>query len=147
MAETKERHLKKYTTLSTKDQQKQIAELQNKITIDKSKWEITSQLKNYLPMKRSSEKRFEPFGHSKNIPTKNIVAKVEAVVENLPMAKVYNIRAKTSLVLQKASPPKDNLSKKQRRAVHSLKEDKEITILPADKGRATVILNNNNNNK
>ena len=57
------------------------------------------------------------------------------------MAEADNIRAKTSLVLQKASPPKDNLSKKQRQALHSLKEDKEITILPADKGRATVILN------
>ena len=44
-------------------------------------------------------------------------------------------------MLQKASPPKDNLSKKQRQALHSLKEDKEITFLPADKGRATVILN------
>ena len=57
------------------------------------------------------------------------------------MAEAVNIRAKTSLVLQKASPPKDNLSKKQRQALHYLKEDKEITILPADKGRATVILN------
>ena len=57
------------------------------------------------------------------------------------MAEADNISAKTSLVLQKVSPPKDNLSKKQRQALHSLKEDKEITILPADKGRATVILN------
>ena len=51
------------------------------------------------------------------------------------------IGAKTSLVLQKASPPKDNLSKKQRQALHCLKEDKEITILKADKGRAIVSLN------
>ena len=57
------------------------------------------------------------------------------------MAEADNIRGKTSLVLQKASPPKDNLSKKQRQALYSLKEDKEITILPADKGQATVILN------
>ena len=77
----------------------------------------------------------------KSIPTKDIVAKVETVVKNLPMAEADNIRAKTSLVLQKASLPKDNLSKKQRQALHSLKEDKEIIILPADKGRATVILN------
>ena len=92
-------------------------------------------------MKRSSRKRFELFGHSKKYPNKDIVAKVETVVKNLPIAEADNVRAKTSLVLQKASPPEDNLSKKQRQAFHSLKEDKEITILPADKGRATVILN------
>ena len=77
----------------------------------------------------------------KNIPTKDIVARVKTVVKNFPMAEADNIRAKTSLVLQKASPPNDKLSQKQRQALHSLKEDKEITILPADKGRATVILN------
>ena len=52
-----------------------------------------------------------------------------------------NTRAKTSLVLQKASPPENNLSKNQRQALHSLKEDTQITILPADKGRPTVFLN------
>ena len=44
-------------------------------------------------------------------------------------------------MLQKASPPEDNLSKNQRQALHSLKEDTEIIIIPADKGLATVILN------
>ena len=38
MVVTKERYLKRYTTLPTQDQQKQVAELQNQITIDKSKW-------------------------------------------------------------------------------------------------------------
>ena len=76
----------------------------------------------------------------KNIPTKGIAAKAETVLKNLPIAEANNIRAKISLVLQKASPPEDNLSMKQRQALHSLKEDTEITILPADKGRATVIL-------
>ena len=43
-------------------------------------------------------------------------------------------------MLQKASPPEHNLSKKQRQALHSLKKDTEITILQADKGQATVVL-------
>ena len=43
-------------------------------------------------------------------------------------------------MLQKALPPENNLSKKQRQALHSLKEDTQITILLADKGWATVIL-------
>ena len=141
MAETKECHLKKYTTLSAQDQQKQIAELQNQITIDKSKWVVNLSTKRLSPHEKDLLEKGLNFSVTpKNIPTKDIVAKVETVVKNLPIAEADNIRAKTSLVLQKASPPKDNLSKKQRQALHSLKEDKEITILPADKGRATVIL-------
>ena len=135
MAETKERHLKKYTTLSTQDQQKQIAELQNQITIDKSKWVVNLSTKTLSPHEKDlPEKGLNFLVTPKNIPTKDIVGKVETVVKNLPMVEADNIKAKTSLVLQKASPPKDNLSKKQRQALHSLKEDKEITILPADKG-------------
>ena len=82
-------------------------------------------------MKRSSRKRSELFCHSKNIPTKDIIAKVETALKNLPIAEADNTRANTSLVLQKALPPEDNLSKKQRQAFHSLKEDTQITILPA----------------
>ena len=115
MAETKERHLKKYMTLSTQDQQKQIAELQNQITIDKSKWVVDLSTKTLSPHEKDLLEKGLNFSVTpKNIPTKDIVAKVETVVKNLPMAEADNIRAKTSLVLQKASPPKDNLSKKQR---------------------------------
>ena len=122
MAETKERHLKKYMTLSTQDQQKQIAELQDQITIDKSKWVVNLSTKTLSPHDKNLLVKGLNFSVTpKSIPTKDIVAKVETVVKNLPMAEADNIRAKTSLVLQKASLPKDNLSKKQRQALHSLK--------------------------
>ena len=49
MAVTKERHLKKYATLSTQDQQKHVAELQNHITIDKSKWVVNLSTKALSP--------------------------------------------------------------------------------------------------
>ena len=138
MAATKERHLKKHTTLSTQYQQKQVAELQNQIAIDKSKWVVNLSTKTLsLHEKDLLEKGLNFSVTPKNIPTKDIVAKVETVLKNLPIAEADNIRAKTSLVLQNAS---HNLSKKQRQALHSLKEDTEITILPADKSRATVIL-------
>ena len=129
-------------TLSTQDQQKQVAKLQNQITIDKSKWVVNLSSKTLSPHeKHLQEKGLNISVTPKNIPTKDIVVKVETVVKNLPIAEADNIRAKTSLVLQKASTPEDNVSKMQRQALYSLKEDKEITILPADKGRATVILN------
>ena len=141
MATIKECHLKKYTTLSTQDQQKQVAELQNQITIGKSKWVVNLKTKTLSPHERDLLGKGLTFSDTpNNIPTKDIVAKVETVLKHLPIAEADNIRAKTSLVFQKASPPDDNLSKKQRQALHSLKEDIKITILPAGNGRATVIL-------
>ena len=51
------------------------------------------------------------------------------------------IHAKVSLTLQNSKPPKDNLSKDERKALKELQSDTSIVILPADKGRSTVILN------
>ena len=42
-----------------------------------------------------------------------------------------------SFTLQQAQPPKDNISVKKGK----LKNDKDIIILPTEKGRVTVILN------
>ena len=38
-------------------------------------------------------------------------------------------------------PPKSNISKAERKAIHELKKEQEIIILPADKGKATVLKN------
>ena len=107
--------MKKYTTLSTQDQQKHVAELQNQITIDKSKWIVNLSTKTLSPHEKDLLEKGLNFSVTpKNIPTKGIVVKVETVVKNLPVAEADNIRAKTSLVLQKASPPEDNLSTKKK---------------------------------
>ena len=107
MEVTKECYLKKYTTLSTQDQQKQVAELQNQITIDKFKWVVNLSTKTLSPHEKDLlEKSLNFLITEKNIPTKDIVAKVETTLKNLQTADIDNIGAKTSLVLQKASPQK-----------------------------------------
>ena len=50
------------------------------------------------------------------------------------------IAAKISLKLQNPKP-RDNLSKDERKTLKELQSDTSIVILPADKGRSTVILN------
>uniref|UniRef100_A0AAY4AEL6 Uncharacterized protein n=1 Tax=Denticeps clupeoides TaxID=299321 RepID=A0AAY4AEL6_9TELE len=45
------------------------------------------------------------------------------------------------MTLSNTQPPKSNLTREERRALSSLSRDETITILPADKGRCTVILN------
>ena len=42
--------------------------------------------------------------------------------------------------IEETKTPKPNLSQQERRAIISLKKNRDIVILPVDKGRATVIL-------
>ena len=51
------------------------------------------------------------------------------------------IHTKVSPTLQNSKPPKDKLSKDERKALKELQSDTSIVILPADKGRSTIILN------
>ena len=45
-------------------------------------------------------------------------------------------------IVKNSKPPRSNISKPERSAIESLKKDKRIQILPADKGRATVVIDN-----
>lgn len=77
----------------------------------------------------------------KRIPSTDIVAKVEQAIKAFPKDEADTIRAKVSLTIQNTKSPKDNLDKPERIALNELRKDDSIIILPADKGRATVILN------
>ena len=78
---------------------------------------------------------------SKTLPNKDIIATVEDAVKDLEKEEADTICAKVSLTLQNSKPPKDNLSKDERKALKELQSDTSIVILPADKGRSTIILN------
>ena len=73
--------------------------------------------------------------------TKDIIATIEDAVKDLEKEEADTICAKVSLTLQNSKPPKDNLSKDERKALKELQSDTSIVIWPADKGRSTVILN------
>ena len=62
-------------------------------------------------------------------------------MKDLEKEEVDTIRAKVNFTLQTSKPPKDNLSKDERKALKVLESDTSIVILPADKGQSTVILN------
>ena len=72
----------------------------------------------------------------------NIIATVEDAVKDLEKEEPDTIRAKVSVTLQNSKPPKDNLSKDERKALIELQSDTSIVILPADKGRSTDHINN-----
>ncbi|CAH1242829.1 HMCN1 [Branchiostoma lanceolatum] len=76
-----------------------------------------------------------------DIPVVHIVAQTESVCRKLPEIEANTLRCKVNSVLNRQKRPEDNLPKEEREALRSLKRDKSITILPADKGRSVVVLN------
>ena len=55
--------------------------------------------------------------------------------------KAQSLRDELTKCIKKAKRPANNISKGEFKALRELKADTDITILPADKGRSTVILN------
>ena len=78
---------------------------------------------------------------SKTLPNKDIIATIEDAVKDIEKEETYTIIAKVRLTLQNSKPPKDNLSKNERKALKKLQSDTSIVNLPSDKSRSTVILN------
>ena len=76
----------------------------------------------------------------KQIPTFEIIAATEATANQLDKETAQSLRQGVSSILNTTKLPKSNLSRELHKAVKSLREDKNIVILPADKGNATVVL-------
>ena len=79
----------------------------------------------------------------KRIPTESIVSSVEAVLSrqrDLSESAKDNIRSRIASTVQSASIPDNNLTKDEQQALKRLKNVNDIVILPADKGRVTVVM-------
>nr|XP_054763065.1 uncharacterized protein LOC129269578 [Lytechinus pictus] len=74
------------------------------------------------------------------LPITEIVAKVETAVKFIDPVSADAARKDVDSSLQRARPPKPNTTREMRDALKTLKNDDSITILPADKGSATIIL-------
>lgn len=75
------------------------------------------------------------------IPTEDIIANIEAGIRHVSGCAAEEIRRECARVLQRAKPPKSNLSGAEKAALKTLNNNKEIVISTADKGNATVIMN------
>ena len=74
------------------------------------------------------------------LPAINLVAKIETTLTGMTTEEADTIRADLSPIICKANPPERNITRKQSTSLKCLQQNENITILPADKGRATVIL-------
>ena len=68
------------------------------------------------------------------------VLATELACKKLPSADAVQLRAKVANALKSSKPPKSNITKDERQAIKELNKNESIIILPADKGRATVVL-------
>ncbi|XP_046558813.1 uncharacterized protein LOC124267868 [Haliotis rubra] len=69
------------------------------------------------------------------------IANIEKGLQQLaPGGKVDYLRHQISNILYKAQPQKPNITPSEKQAIKQLKQDPDIVIAPADKGKATVVL-------
>jgi len=76
----------------------------------------------------------------RKIPYMDIAAAVEGVARKMNHEEASELRGSVCSILKRARLPHPNLTKEERKALKDLKQENGITILPADKGNATVVL-------
>ena len=71
------------------------------------------------------------------------ITATESAIKNnkLDQESADELRSKVTVCLNNAKVPNSNLNKDERQAIKTLGNDDSILILPADKGRCTVVLN------
>ena len=74
------------------------------------------------------------------IPVLKMITSTEATARQLNEESAQHLRSKVSAILRTAKPPKSNLSPGLQSAMRKLQRDKDIVIIPADKGNATVVM-------
>ena len=74
------------------------------------------------------------------IPIEDIIFNIESAIRSLPECEAEEIRCESSRILRKAKTPKCNIKHSEKLAIKELNDNKNILILPADKGNATVVI-------
>jgi len=89
-------------------------------------------------MMRPTGLNFEPAPLT--IPVTETIAAIESAAFSMPPDKHTALAVAVREAIRRARPPPPNMCKEELRALAALKHDKSITIVPADKGKATVVL-------
>ena len=75
--------------------------------------------------------------------TDELITSIESATKcaGLDSDEASEIRAYASELVPKAKLPKSNITQQEREAIKSLKDNNYILVIPADKGRAVVVMN------
>ena len=140
-ATVKDRQRRKYETIRSHNNQ--ISE--NIPCIDKSRWVINISSKEISENELNVLKKGLNFAATPpKLPVDDIIVATEEACNKLtdPM-QAASLRSDVTRILRKTKPIKQNINKEERLALQNLSHNQEILILPADKGRVTVVMDAN----
>ena len=136
---TKDRQQRKFLKLVQEKQASVSPHINPTPRVDKNKWVINLSSRPLTDAEVSLLEKGLNFAVTPTtIPATEIVAKVETAIRTLDSEQADTIRRTVNSVLQRAEPPKPNITKEMHEALNNLKQDDSIMILPADKGRASA---------
>ena len=111
-------------------------------TADKTLWVLNFSKQELSRTQRTAlEKGMNFSERSTTIPRATIIAGVEAALRKArDVRQADRARATVASILSRSKPPRPNTSREERKALEELRKNKDIVILPADKGTSVVIL-------
>jgi hypothetical protein len=81
------------------------------------------------------------------LPIEDFLSGEEKAVGALPEKAAEEVRQETVRILKASRKPEDNLSGAERRTLRTQRTNADLTALPADKGKAAVVLNTSDYNR
>ena len=109
--------------------------------IDLNKWVVNLSSRTLTNAEERVLRRGLNFAPTpRRIPYIDIIAAVEGVTRHLNTEEASELRGSVCSLLKRARPPSSNMDKEERAALKTLRQDKNIVVLPADKGNATVVM-------
>ena len=109
--------------------------------MDKTKWVVNISSRPFTKTEVEVLQKGPKFAPAPSkVPYKEIVANIEAGIENLADDTKEHVRNAVASILDKAQLPANNVSKHEKRALSDLKKDESIVIMKADKGNCFVLM-------
>jgi hypothetical protein len=75
------------------------------------------------------------------LPIEDILTGLEKAIKTLAAEMAEEDRQETVRIIRDSSTPRDNLSGAERKPLRDLRKNTDLTVLPADKGNSTVVVN------
>ncbi|XP_072041057.1 uncharacterized protein [Amphiura filiformis] len=142
--DTKRHHLQKLEILSEKAAARNKKSLASNIDLSGSqlkKWVINLSKYKLNPAQTSVLSKGLNFAISTpEIYAEEFVLATELACTHLPQDDRIQLRGKIASTLKSSKVPEQNITKEERKAIKDLKKVEDIIILPADKGKSTVVL-------
>ena len=139
----KSRQRQKFERLLSKEETRSPTTNIGDTNIDQTKWVMNLSDRPLSDSERSVLMKGLNFSVTPSkIPVDEIVAATELACSQLKVkSQAESLRNEVVKIVSKSKPPRSNISRAEREAIKALAKDDSIVILPADKGRTTVILN------